>query len=144
MADENPMPVQNQSLHETVLQILNTPPGESMTPQMLLGLVGLLDLASILDYLHGNGPSPTPPISLNAASGETALTRTDGSPMPLPQNSANNNNAALLNTLMSLVGTKNGKINPSLLPLLINMLSAKSSESPPKQDKPESASEDKE
>lgn len=135
MVDESPKPVPNQSLHETVLQILNTPPGESMTPQMLLGLVGLLDLASILDYLHGNGPSPTPPISLNSA-GEMALNRSDPQSAVLPQGTANTNNTALLNTLMSLVGSKNGKINPSLLPLLINMLSAKSADSspPPKQD----------
>lgn len=142
MTDEYLKPVQNQSLHETVLQILNAPPGESMTPQMLLGLVGLLDLASILDYLHGNGPSPTPQISLNSAT-EPAANRSESQSATIPQGIANTGNTALLNTLMSLVGSKNGKINPSLLPLLLNMLSTKSADSspPPKQD---SSSDEKE
>lgn len=124
MADELPKLVQNQSLHETVLQILNTPTGETLTPQMLLGLVGLLDLASILDYLHGNGPSPTPPITLNTLS-DTQLQRAEPS-AAVSQAAVNNSNAPLLNTLMSLVGGKNGgKINPSLLPLLLNLLATK-------------------
>lgn len=142
MSDEMPKPVVNQSLHETVLQILNTPTGESMTPQMLLGLVGLLDLASILDYLHGNGPSPTPPISLNAVN-EIPLNRVEAQPAALPQSVANNNNTALLNTLMSLVGTKGGKINPSLLPLLLNMLSTKPADPPPSS-KQDNTSDEKE
>jgi hypothetical protein len=127
MADEIPKLIQNQSLHETVLQILNTPTGETLTPQMLLGLVGLLDLASILDYLHGNGPSPTSPVTLNALN-EVQLQRGEPS-TTVPQNAANNSNAPLLNTLMSLVGGKNGgKINPSLLPLLLNLLANKPAE----------------
>jgi|GEM_PF-6296263 len=124
MEDETPKLVQNQSLHETVLQILNTPTGETLTPQMLLGLVGLLDLASILDYLHGNGPSPTPPVTLNTLN-DVQLQRAEPSAV-IPQTQANNSNAPLLNTLMSLVGGKNGgKINPSLLPLLLNLLATK-------------------
>lgn len=130
MSDETGKPVQNQTLHETVLQILNTPTGETMTPQMLLGLVGLLDLASILDYLHANGPSPTPPVTLSSLS-DLQLQRTEPA-AALPQAVANNSNAPLLNTLMSLVGGKNGgKINPSLLPLLLNLLTSKPNDSTP-------------
>jgi hypothetical protein len=122
MSDEITKPIPNQSLHETVLQVLNTPTGETMTPQMLLGLIGLLDLASILDYLHANGPSPTPPVTLNTV-------QRSEQPAALPSANTGVNNAALMNTLMSLVSGKNGgKINPSLLPLLLNMLSTKPAE----------------
>jgi hypothetical protein len=127
MSDEITKPIPNQSLHETVLQVLNTPTGETMTPQMLLGLIGLLDLASILDYLHANGPSPTPPVTLNTVH-DTTLQRSE-QPAALPSANTGVNNAALMNTLMSLVSGKNGgKINPSLLPLLLNMLSTKPAE----------------
>jgi hypothetical protein len=127
MSDEITKPNPNQSLHETVLQVLNTPTGETMTPQMLLGLIGLLDLASILDYLHANGPSPTPPVTLNNIH-DTTLQRSE-QPAALPAANTGANNAALMNTLMSLVSGKNGgKINPSLLPLLLNMLSTKPAE----------------
>ncbi|MEM5769966.1 MAG: hypothetical protein AAGU23_11840 [Bacillota bacterium] len=140
MADENSKTTQNQSIHATVLQVLNTPSGETMTPQMLLGLVGLLDLAGILDYLQGN--SHGLPLAMNAGPDPDKF-RTDpqaGS----AQDPAASNNAALLNTLMSLVGNKNGKINPSVLPLLINMLSTKSSDhpTPPKQESPPEETQD--
>jgi hypothetical protein len=98
-------------------------------------LVGLMDLASILDYLHANGPSPTPPVTLGSVI-EPQLQRTEPSSL-IPQNTTNNSNAPLLNTLMSLVGNKNGgKINPSLLPLLLNLLTTKSNDTtqPVKQD----------
>lgn len=135
MADQSSKTTQNQSIHDTVLQILNTPHGETMTPQMLLGLVGLLDLAGILDYLQGN--SPGLPLALNSGQDPDKL-RADPQAANPAQDPAASNNTALLNTLMSLVGNKNGKINPSVLPLLINMLSTKSSDppSPPKQESP--------
>ena len=135
MADESSKTIQTQSIHDTVLRVLNTSHGETMTPQMLLGLVGLLDLAGILDYLRGN--SSGLPLVLNPGQ-EADKFRTDSPAANSAQDPAAANNAALLNTLMSLVGNKNSKINPSVLPLLINMLSAKTSDhpSPPKQESP--------
>lgn len=135
MSDEFSKTAQGQSIQNTVLQIINSPSGEAMTPQMLLGLVGLLDLAGILDYLHGNSgnsgsnagaaspPALNPPLN-------PGNIRADAPPSPVAPGPAAANNAALLNTLMSLVGSKNGKINPSVLPLLLNMLSTKTADSP--------------
>ena len=140
MADESSKMTQNQSIHDTVLQVLNAPHGETMTPQMLLSLVGLLDLAGILDYLQGN--SPGLPLVLNSGQEPDKFRAAPQAANPAQDPTASNN-AALLNTLMSLVGNKNGKINPSVLPLLINMLSAKASD-PPAPPKQESPPEDKE